>query len=101
MFESTATRPNYTLVNFSYQVGTMMSRYDFLEARRVILSNVRTDYNFSSELGPIMTRYDFLWCRPVVLITDPQLYIIPLLVNFSCEFKHIFQFWIGVLHIPK
>ena len=48
-----------------------------------------------------MTRYDFLWCRPVVLITDPQLYIIPLLVNFSCEFEHIFQFWIGVLHIPK
>ena len=33
------------LVNFSYQVGTMMSRYDFLEARRVILRNVRTDYN--------------------------------------------------------
>ena len=31
------------LVNFSYQVGTMMSRYDFLEARRVILRNVRTD----------------------------------------------------------
>ena len=33
------------LVNFSYQVGTMMSRYDFLEARRVILNNVRNDYN--------------------------------------------------------
>ena len=33
------------LVNFSYQVGTMMSRYDFLEARRVILRNFRTDYN--------------------------------------------------------
>ena len=32
------------LVNVSYQVGTMMSRYDFLEARRVILRNVRTDY---------------------------------------------------------
>ena len=36
------------LVNFSYQVGTMMSRYAFLEAGPVILSNVRThhaDYN--------------------------------------------------------
>ena len=33
------------LVNLSYQLGTMMSRYDFLEARRVILRNVRTDYN--------------------------------------------------------
>ena len=33
------------LVNFLYQLGTMMSRYDFLEARRVILSNVLTDYN--------------------------------------------------------
>ena len=32
------------LVNFSYQVGTMMSRYAFLEARPVILSNVRTDH---------------------------------------------------------
>ena len=39
------------LVNFSYQVGTMMSRYDFLdaslEARQVILRNVRTDYNLN------------------------------------------------------
>ena len=33
------------LVNFSYQVGTMTSRYDFLEARRVILSNVRSEAN--------------------------------------------------------
>ena len=31
------------LVNFSYQVGTMMSRYDFLEARRVILRNVQLE----------------------------------------------------------
>ena len=45
-----------------------MTRYDFLEARRVILSHVRTDsqlalililVNFVYELGQIMTRCDF------------------------------------------
>ena len=35
----------------------------------------------------------------MVLITDPQLYIIPLLVNFSGELEHIFQSWSDVLHI--
>ena len=39
---SRAIRPGGLL---SYQVGAMMSRYDFLEARRVILRNVQTDYN--------------------------------------------------------
>ena len=47
------------LVNFSCELGPRMTRYDFLWARRVILSNV----HFSCELGQIMTRYDFLWTR--------------------------------------
>ena len=33
------------LVNFSCQLGQIMTRYDLLEPRIVILSNVRTDSN--------------------------------------------------------
>ena len=35
------------LVNFSCELGQIMTRYDFLWARLVILSNVRTDLNFT------------------------------------------------------
>ena len=35
------------VLNFSCKLGPMMNRYDFLEARRVIFSNVRTDSNFN------------------------------------------------------
>ena len=35
------------LVNFSCEMGQIMNMYDFLEARWVILSNVRTDSNFT------------------------------------------------------
>ena len=35
------------LVNFSCELGQRMTRYDFLWARWVILSNVRTDLNFT------------------------------------------------------
>ena len=35
------------LVNFSYELGYIMTRYDLLEARRVILSNVRPDSNLT------------------------------------------------------
>ena len=56
--------------------GTILTRYDFLEARRVILINVRTDYNLISilvnlldELGQIMTglMYDFVEATRVIL----------------------------------
>ena len=39
------------LVNFSCELGQIMTRYDFLWARRVILSNVRTDSN--SDFGQL------------------------------------------------
>ena len=35
------------LINFSCELGQIMTRYDFQEARWVILSNVRTDYDFT------------------------------------------------------
>ena len=35
------------LVKFSSELGPIMTRYDFLEARRVILSNVRADSNLT------------------------------------------------------
>ena len=35
------------LVDFSCELGQIMTRYDILWARRVILSNVRTDSNFT------------------------------------------------------
>ena len=66
------------LVNFSCGLGQIITRYDFLWARCVILSNVWTDLkltlfqcwvNFSCELGQIMTiiLYEFLWARWVIL----------------------------------
>ena len=85
------------LVNFSCELGPIMTRYDFLWARWVILSNVRTDsqlnlillVNFSCELGQIILRYDLL---PGGCTSDSeqcsnwlQLYLISILVNFSCE----------------
>ena len=49
----------------------IMTRYDFVEARRIILSYVRIDFqtlvNCACELGQIMTRYDFLGARQVML----------------------------------
>ena len=35
------------LVNFSCELGQIMTRYDFLKARRMILSNVQTDSNLT------------------------------------------------------
>ena len=35
------------LVNFSYELGQIMTRYYFIWARWVILSNVRTDFNLT------------------------------------------------------
>ena len=37
------------LVNFSYELGQIMTIYDFLEARWVIFGNVWTNSNFSCE----------------------------------------------------
>ena len=48
--------------------------------------------NFSYELGQIMARFDFLWPRWVNLNnvqTDSQLDLISILVNFSCELGQI------------
>ena len=58
--------------NFVCELRQIMTRYDFLLPRRVILSNVRTGsqlnliilhVNFSCELGQIMTIYDLLGAR--------------------------------------
>ena len=35
------------LANFSGELGQIMTRYDFLWARRVIVSYVRTDFSLS------------------------------------------------------
>ena len=104
MFEPTWTWPNFTfgqkmsqlfmwidlislLVNFSCELGQIMTGYDFLWTRRVILFNS----NFVCELRQIMTRYDFLLPKRVILSniqTDSQLNLI-LLVNISCELGQI------------
>ena len=56
-------------VNFSCELGQIMTRYDFLWAIRVILELylISLLVNFACELGQIMTRYDFLWARGVIL----------------------------------
>ena len=40
------------LVNFSCELGQIMTRYDFLWARWVILSNVRTDLELDLIISP-------------------------------------------------
>ena len=83
------------LVNFLGELGQIMTRFDFLWTRRVILSNVWTDsqldlislsVNFSCELEQIMNWYDFLLARRMILRND-------LLVNFSCELGQIGPKW--------
>ena len=39
--------PNFNLVNFSCELEQIMTKYDFLDARRVILSNVQTNSNLT------------------------------------------------------
>ena len=57
------TDSNFTiLINFSCELGKIMTRYDFLEARRVILINVFTFGLLLCKWGQIMTRYDFDRC---------------------------------------
>ena len=59
------------LVNFSCELGQIMTRYDFLWAmsdseqcsNRLELDLISLLVNFSCELGQIMTRYDFLCAR--------------------------------------
>ena len=67
-FEPIITLPIFTFGQLSCELGQIVTRYDFLWARRMILSNVlvwlQLDpisllVNFSCELGQIMTRYNF------------------------------------------
>ena len=79
--------PISLLVNFSHALVQIITTYDFLLAKQVMLSNVRIDYNltqflfwlsyidrivFSSTFHlnwgkKIMIRYDFLEARRVIL----------------------------------
>ena len=47
MFELSPIWPNFTLVKYAFELGQIITRYDFLEAMRVILSNIQTDSNFT------------------------------------------------------
>ena len=50
-----------------------MRRYDFLEARRVILSNVRTDYKLKLRDGrPRPPRHQVGWDIPLHFDTNPE-----------------------------
>ena len=74
------------LINFSCEVGQIMTRYDFLWARWVILSNVQTNLNLW-----IGANNDQIWL-PMGKMSDSEqcsnrleLDLISILVNFSCE----------------
>ena len=61
-------------------------------SNRLELDLISLLVNFSYELGQIMARFDFLWPRWVNLNnvqTDSQLDLISILVNFSCELGQI------------
>ena len=47
IFELTPTCPNFTFGQLCMWIGQIMTRYDFLLARRVILSNVQANSNFA------------------------------------------------------
>ena len=58
--------PISLLVNFSHELAQIMTTYDFLSAKQVILSNVRTDFNltqilFWSTFEKISTYNDHIW----------------------------------------
>ena len=118
MFEPTWTWPNFTFGQLFMWIGAnndqiwlwtvwtvrIMTRYDFLWARWVILSNVPNRIeldlisllvNFSCELGQIMTKYNVLYktCARWVMLSKCsnwlELYLISLLVNFSYELGQI------------
>ena len=88
------------LVNFSCELGQIMTRYDFLWARWVILSNVRTDLNlpnftFGQLFMWIGANNDQIWL-PMCYMSDSEqclnrleLELISRLVNFSCELGQI------------
>ena len=84
------------LVNFSCELGPIMTKYDFLWARWVILSNVRTDLNltwfhFGQLFMWIGANNDQIWLFMGYTSDSEQcsnrleLDLISLLVNFSCE----------------
>ena len=61
-------------------------------SNRLELDLISLLVNFSYELGQIMARFDFLWPGWVNLNnvqTDSQLDLISILVNFSCELGQI------------
>ena len=61
------------LVNLACELGSVVTIYDFLWTRQVILSNIHNDsfqnflLNFHVNGGVTMIRYDFLWGRRVIL----------------------------------
>ena len=70
---------NYTLGNCSCELWQIMTIHDFLEAKRLILSNV---------LGQIISRYDIIGVRLVIwsnIFNLLHLDLITLLVNFVYE----------------
>ena len=66
------------LINFSFKLGHMMTRYDFLCARRVILSNVWTDLTWPNfDFGQLcicigVNRWIFWKKSPNVVLTKIQ-----------------------------
>ena len=100
MFKPISTWPNlYFLQFFSCELGQIMTRYDFLEARRVILRNVRTDsrlqpdFNFGQLVRWIGANNGQVWlCRCEWFeqyLNWLQLDLILILINFSYEFRQI------------
>ena len=65
------------LVNFSCELGQIITRYDFLWVRWVILSNVRTYLNLISKWPNNFRWYSFVFERT-------QSRLVSLVVNFSC-----------------
>ena len=99
-FERTQIRLVSLLVNFSCELGQIMTRYDFLWARWVILNNVRLtptwpNFTFGQLFMWIGPNNDYIWL-PMDQTSDSeqcsnqlQFDLISLLVIFSCDLGQI------------
>ena len=110
MFELTWTWPNFTFGQLFMWIGTKLTRYDFLWARWVILSNVRTDLNFTTgSFGQLLmwigaNNYQ-IWL-PMGYMSDSEqcsnrleFDLISLLLNFSCELRQTMTRYIYISFI--
>ena len=84
MFEPTWTWPNFTFGQLSCELGPIMTRYDFIWARWVILSNGSFEKNAQNGATNLIRFYITLkWGEKLFLPSKKQTYYIFKVVDFG------------------